>query len=115
MVKSFFASSQISDNDDPYRVEWTAATPVATACGSSVFVQSQDGDDSYYWRHFFSDAMDPSVPSISIDHVVSINFDEDALNQVVDISSNSSMATSYNEGRNGTMTFRLFAFLPYGK
>jgi len=119
MAERFFASSQIaatfiSTNNDPPRVEWTATTPVPTACGASLFARSQDDDDdSYYWRHFFSDAMDPNVPST--DHVVSMNIDEDALNHVVDIQSNSSMVANYKEGINGTIAFRLFAFLPYGK
>jgi hypothetical protein len=71
IAERFFNSSQISATfymtNGVQRVEWTATTPVPTACGSSVFFQSQN-TDSYYWKHIFSEAMDPSVPST--DHVV---------------------------------------------
>ncbi|KAL7539563.1 hypothetical protein ACHAXR_009390 [Thalassiosira sp. AJA248-18] len=123
-AERFFLSSEIEatffiDDDSSTatpRVEWTATTPLPSACGVSIFVQSQD-DDSYYWKHVFSDAMDPSVPSF--DHVVSINLDEEMINHIiVDISSLDAMdddAVLIMPEGDSTVAFRLFVFLPYGK
>ena len=112
------------------RIEWTATTPVPVACGASILsIKYDDSTNSkdYYWKHVFSQAMDPGTPSV--DHVVSIDLDNDNLSQLVDMR-NSSLSNglgksfinaieNYNDvGNQTTMIssfFRLFAFFPFGK
>ena len=83
-------------------------TPLAVGCGASLLsFDSTSSDDEYYWKHIFSEAMDTSIPSV--EHEIQYSLDSYA----VDIDTASTMDASNKS--NGTIAFRMFAFLPYGK
>jgi len=142
IAEIFFSSSNVtatlrlsSSSPENSKIEWTATTPVAVACGASVLVVRNDtppDDESvreeFFWHHIFSQAMDPSVPSL--DHVVSISLNDDPWTRFVDVATRYSIFDSHQDGldvgANGDGTaaageskvliaFRLFAFLPFGR
>ncbi|KAL7464676.1 hypothetical protein ACHAXS_005012 [Conticribra weissflogii] len=143
VAEKFFFSSNVTvtlypspDLSEEPKVEWTATTPIAVACGVSVLAMRNDTisnnefDDrgEFFWHHVFSQAMDPSVPSL--DHVVSVSLNDDSLKRFVDVSSMQSIFDSNQNGLDGVvngggttaadgskenLVFRLFAFLPFGR
>ncbi|EED86485.1 predicted protein [Thalassiosira pseudonana CCMP1335] len=132
-AERFFSDSAVEATlflGDGARIEWTATTPVAVACGSSVLLtdESSQGGEFKYVIHaptfayrfahlhallalFFSIADSPYFwqhiysesmdPSIpSVDHIVSISLDTTSLQSIVDISTQASVYDSLDESSN---------------